>query len=151
MLTRRSSAPASCPLTQECRAARARGPALRQGIEAAGRPGQRAEFFADKLERPVVESRTDLGDVDELAVLVEAQVQGAEVGARALGRRVAADDELLPELTLDLEPVLRASREVQAVALLRDHALEMLLAGGGEEFGAVADDMIAVVDDAARG
>src|SRR6266849_5263635 len=55
-----------------------------------------------------------------------------------------------PEPTLDLEPVLRASREVHAVALLRDHALQMLFAGGGEEFGAVADDMIAVVDDSAR-
>src|SRR5262247_3611516 len=112
---------------------------------------QRPELLDDERECPVVEARAHLRDVDQLAALVEAQMERAEVSARALGYGVAADDELLLELALDLEPLPRAPGDVEAVALLGDHALEPLLAGGVEEFGAVALDVIAVSDDAARG
>src|SRR5262249_48016280 len=88
--------------------------------------------------------------VDQLTTLVQAQVERPEVSASALGYGVAADDELLLELALDLEPVPRAPGDVGAATLLRDHALESLLAGSVEEFGAVALDVIAVSDDAAR-
>src|SRR5262245_53275987 len=77
-------------------------PAGRAPHERRGRARQRTELLADRLERSLVESGADLRDVDQLPPLVEAQVQGAEMRPRALGHRVAADHELLPQLTLDL-------------------------------------------------
>src|SRR5207237_9091155 len=92
--------------------------------ERRGRARERAELLADGLERAVVEARADLRDVHELALVVEAQMERAEVSARALRQRVAADHELLPELTLDLEPVSRTLRGIRTVALLGDDALQ---------------------------
>src|SRR5262249_44705130 len=88
------------------------------------RARQRPERLADRLERPVVETRADLGHVHELTALVEPEVQRAEVSAGALRHGVAADHELLPEPTLDLEPVPGALRGVLAVATLGDHTLQ---------------------------
>src|SRR5439155_26489921 len=69
--------------------------------------------------------------------------------ARALGGRVASDDELLAELALELEPVAGAFPDVLAVALLRHDALEPLGARRVEELLPVAEHMVAEVDDAA--
>src|SRR4030095_4982195 len=103
------------------------------------------KLLADALERPVVEARADLRDVDELALVVEAQMQGSEVRARSLGHRVSADDELLSEMALDLEPIPGALRRVRAVAPLGDDALQSLLAGGGEEIRPLAEHVIAEI------
>src|SRR5262249_10525234 len=54
---------------------------------------QRTELLDDERERLVVEAGAHLRDVDELAVLVESEVERAEMSTRALGHGVAADDE----------------------------------------------------------
>src|SRR5262249_6345890 len=125
-------------------------PARRAAGERRGRALERPKLRADRLERSLVEPGAHLGNVDQLAPVVEAQMQSAEVRPRALRHRVAADHELLPELALDLQPVARALRGIRAVALLRDHALEALLAGGGEKIRAVLEHVVAEVDDPAR-
>src|SRR5262249_60610840 len=81
---------------------------------------------------------------------VRARGQGTEKPPRARGCGVAPDHELLPQLTFDLEPVPRALADVRAVALLRDHALQPLLASGREKGSTVLDHVVAVVNDAAR-
>jgi len=58
------------------------------------RPLELTKRPADLLERSNVEPCADLGDVDELALVVEPEMQRAEVSPRALRLRVAADDEL---------------------------------------------------------
>src|SRR6476646_5617159 len=93
-------------------------PGGRAAYEGRRRPLELTQLAADVLERAHVEPRADLGDIDELAPVVETQVQRAEVSPCALRRRVAADHELLPELTLDLQPVPRPQRRVRAVTLL---------------------------------
>src|SRR2546429_542467 len=151
-----SDAAVACPLGEANLAHDSRldrvvaAPAGRAARERRGRPLERTELLADRLECPLVEPRADLGDVDQLALVVETQVQRAEMRPRALWHRVAADHELLPELTLDLQPVPRAFRGIGAVALLRDHAFQPLLAGGGEKVRAVLQHVVTEVDDAAR-
>ena len=81
---------------------------------------------AELAERLVVEAGADLPGVAERAVLVVADEQGAELGARALRRREAADHELLLGVALQLQPVARAPAGVGAVGALGDHALEAL-------------------------
>src|SRR5262249_25571935 len=125
-------------------------PARRAAGERRGRALERPKLRADRLERSLVEPGAHLGDVDQLAPVVEAQMQGAEVRPRALRHRVAADHELLAELALDLQPVARALGGIRTVTLLRDHALETLLAGGGEKVCTVLEHVVAEVDDAAR-
>src|SRR5206468_3128380 len=131
-----SDAAVACPLGEANLAHDSRldpvvaAPAGRAARERRGRPLERTKLLADRLECPLVEPRADLGDVDQLALVVETQVQRAEMRPRALWHRVAADHELLPELTLDLQPVPRAFRGIGAVALLRDHAFQPLLAAG---------------------
>src|SRR5205807_9625948 len=115
-----------------------------------GRARLRPGRLADGLERALVEGRADLGGIPGRALVVEPQMERAEVSASRLRQGVAADHEFLPELTLDLEPVPRALRGVGTVALLRDDALQALLAGRREKIRAVALHVIAEVDDAAR-
>src|SRR6202012_4707821 len=67
-----------------------------------------------------------------LAVAEVAQQQRAEVRARPLGRGEATDDQLLPRLALELEPVPGARGPVRAVGAFGDHALPALAAGLGE-------------------
>src|SRR5215470_309830 len=125
-------------------------PAWRAARERRGRTRDRPELGADRLERALVESGAHLGDVDELGPVVQSQMQGTEVRPRALRHRVAADDEFLTELALDLQPVARALRGIRAVALFRDDTLEALLAGSGQKVRAVLEHVVAEVDDAAR-
>src|SRR5262245_41389785 len=105
---------------------------------------------ADLLEGPDVEPGADLGDVDELAGVVEPEMQRAEVSPCALRPRVAADHEHPPQLALDLQPVARALRGVGTIAPLRDHALQALLAHRRQKIHAVPQHVIAEIDDAAR-
>ena len=71
----------------------------------------------------LVEARADLAGVAQLAVLVVADEQRAELAARALRRREAADHQLLLGVALELQPVARAAADVGAVGALGDHAL----------------------------
>ena len=88
-------------------------------------------------QRVVVEAGADLAGVAQPAVLVVADQQRAEVRARALRRRVAADHQLLLGVALELAPVARAGGAVGAVGALGDDALEALAAGLAEELLAV--------------
>src|SRR5262245_32752405 len=125
-------------------------PARRAAGKRRGRALERPKLRADRLERSLVEPGAHLGDVDQLAPVVEAQMQGSEVRPRALRHGVAADHELLAELALDLQPVARSLGGIRAVALLRDHTLEALLTGGGEKVRAVLEHVVAEVDHASR-
>ena len=71
-----------------------------------------------------VEARAHLGGVDEAGPVVDADVERAEVAARALRVGVATDDELLALLTLQLDPVRRPPADVPAPRALRDDALQ---------------------------
>src|SRR5205823_13307004 len=125
-------------------------PRRRADLEGRGGAPERLELRLDVRERRVVEARADLRDVHQPPALVEAQVERAEVGARALRRGVAADDELLAELALDLQPVPRAARGVVAQAPLRHDALEPLLGSRLVELPAVLEHVIAAAHDGAR-
>ena len=65
------------------------------------------EAGAQLLEVVLVEAGADLADIAELSVLEDAEKQRAEAGA-LVGRRPAADDELLALGAFDLEPGLGA-------------------------------------------
>src|SRR5262249_57809967 len=56
----------------------------RAAHEGRGRARQRPELLADAREGLFVEARAHLRDVDELAILVKTEVEGAEMSARAL-------------------------------------------------------------------
>src|SRR5262249_25664284 len=102
-------------------------PARRAGGERRGRTRQRLEPRPHERQRLPREPGADLRALREAVALVEPEVERAEVRARALRIRPAADDELLPELHFDLEPVARAAARVGAVGLLGDDALEPAL------------------------
>ena len=74
----------------------------------AARPGRRS----------VARSKpgADLAGVAQLAVVVVAEQQRAELLARALRRGVAADHELLSAVALELQPVARARRCVYGLS-----------------------------------
>ena len=86
-----------------------------EGIEAAAQIGQ------DR----VGEARPHAPGVAQPRCLVDADEQGAEVGARALGAREPADDELLLVAQLDLLPGRRAQAgQVARRRILGDDALQ---------------------------
>src|SRR5205823_12907989 len=72
------------------------------------------ELAHDGLEQVLVEAGADLTRVLELAArdLGHAEDQSAETGARAAGGGVAGDHEVLPLAALELDPGLRAPRDV---------------------------------------
>src|SRR5262249_2829245 len=85
------------------------------------------------------EAGADLAGVAQRTVLQGADENRAEVGARALGRGVAADDEFLLGANLHLAPSRRAlARLVDRRRVLGHYALETALAGGLERLETVA-------------
>src|SRR6185436_12524692 len=106
------------------------------------------ELRAQLDERRVGVAGADLAGVGEAAAVVVADEERAESDAAALGVGEAADDELLAQEALGLEPVRAAARAVGLIAPLGDDALEAALAGKGEELAAAAGDVVAVADDA---
>ena len=109
------------------------------------------ELLQRRRERLLVEAGADLGHVDEAPALVEADVERAEVRARSLGIGVAADDELLASLALDLDPLARAATDVGRGGALGDDALEPRLRRGVVEGAALARDVVAVAHHAEGG
>src|SRR4030095_11841430 len=93
------------------------------------RPRERLQSSPHAPERGLVEPGADLGDVDQAAILVHAEVERAEKPARALGIGPASDHELLPSVTLDLEPLAGTAAGVAAVHPLGEDALDPLLGG----------------------
>ena len=91
---------------------------------------------ADALEPPVQvlgdrgrESGADAAGMEQPAVLVVAQHQGADGLARDGGRDIAGDHEFLPLRAFRFHPVLAAARAVGAVAQLRHHPFQAQPAG----------------------
>src|SRR4029450_4512405 len=127
----------------------------RARLEGRGLASQGLQPRHDGAQRGLVEAGSDLRDVDEARrrgrALVEAQVQRAELTARTLRIRVAADHELLMQLALDLHPIAGAAARVRALRLLGDDALEALLERGVEEREALAHDVVAVARGPERG
>src|SRR4028118_1532679 len=75
-----------------------------------------------------------MADVDELRPLVDAEDQGAQILPAPLRLRVAPDDRFLPEVRLDLHPVVRADPfPVHAGPVFGDDALKALLLRSLEE------------------
>lgn len=74
-------------------------------------------------QRGVVETGADLARVDQVAALVVAEHQGAQLDATALGTGVAPYHELLIAHAFELQPVLRATALVGGVGPLGDHSL----------------------------
>src|ERR1700749_3550380 len=108
-----------------------RHPALpyrRRVGERRGVPAERPQPCAQRVQRLLVKTGADLAGVLQLAVAEVAQQQRAEVGARALGRGEAADDQLLAGLAFELEPVAGSLGLVWAVRALGYDALPPLAA-----------------------
>src|SRR3954451_6239409 len=90
---------------------------------------QRLEPRAQRHERRRVDPRAHLARVAQRARLVVADQQRAEAEAGALRFGEAADDDLLLQDALELEPVARAPAAVGRVRALGDQALPSRRAG----------------------
>src|SRR5207248_8540185 len=110
-----------------------------------GHLGHLAEGRVPSLERPQLreqpvdlllgEAGAAVADPHELVAAAHREHERAEASCPpALALRVAGDDELLPAVRLDLEPLASPlTRLVERVGALGDHALEALLARRREE------------------
>src|SRR5207237_9464284 len=89
----------------------------------------------------LLEARAAVADVHELAALPHAEHERAEAaGPASLPLRVAADDELLPAVGLDLQPVTRAlALQIARAGLLAHAPLELLRARRLEQRPAVVE------------
>src|SRR5262245_41861532 len=93
------------------------------GLERRGLADQRGEAAGEVVQRRAREARPDLARVAQLVALEVTDEQGAEIGAGALRRGEAADDQLLLGGALELEPVTRAGRHVRRAEALGDQTL----------------------------
>src|SRR5262249_59589825 len=75
-------------------------------------------------ERLLAVAGADLSDVDEVLPAVGAHQEGSEVRSRSGRRRVAADDELLLLVHLDLQPLRAAPLDVGRGRVLGHDAFE---------------------------
>src|SRR5262249_28365070 len=94
------------------------------------------------LELLLIESGAGVADVDEFAVLVDAEQQRAEVRARLPRLGPAPDNELLFVKQLDLAPRRTAPpRLVERGGFLRDEAFPSLFLRARVQRTRVADDL----------
>jgi len=102
---------------------------------------ERSQLLQEALDLVTAEAGADVADVLELAAFVHREHERAErARAPALPLRVAGDDELLPAVRLDLQPVARAAADgVAGVGPLRHDPFEPLLLRGGEQRVAVVE------------
>jgi hypothetical protein len=127
-------------------------PGRRPRVERRGCPPERSELPPEPLDLRGVEAGADFRDVDEPRAVVEAEVKRAEARAGPLRVGEPAHHELLPAVTLDLEPCVRAARHVRARAALGHDTLEPRLCGGLEERSAArAVHVLAEAGDSAPG
>ena len=126
--------PASTRRTRPRRRASARpsGRARRAASRrtASSRPAIAASACLTARERLLVEAAADAaGEAQVPGLVVDAEQERADAGARALRVGPAADDELLPLRALELDPGRAAARDVGRVGALADHSLEAHPAG----------------------
>jgi hypothetical protein len=92
------------------------------------------QFRRDVAQALRIEAAADVARVAQHAFLVVgAQQQRADAGARTLGVGVAGDHEFLALAAFQLDPFGRAARDIARVAALADHAFQADLAGGGHQ------------------
>ena len=104
------------------------------GLEGATLLHERLQLFAQVGECLPVEAGAGVSDVNQVVAFVDAQQQGAEVLAIAALLREAANDGLLAQVRLELEPGAAAlPGEIAAFGQLGDHAFEILPGQGREE------------------
>src|SRR5439155_12796212 len=116
---------------------------LRDDIERRLPRDERLEPGHQLADRAFGEACTDVAHPDELIAAVHAEHERPEAArAPALPLRVAADDELLAVVRLELQPVPRTlALEVARALALRHHALEALLQGSVVERLAVIEEL----------
>ena len=108
---------------------------------------QRLHLCGEGGQRPLVESATGVACIDELALVIDADQDGAEVFAAVARGGEAADHDFLLAIRLDLHPGAAAgARLIKAVPQLGDDPLELLLLGRGKERLPFADDVVRVLD-----
>ncbi|MNO66019.1 hypothetical protein D3C76_567980 [compost metagenome] len=126
-------------------------------VPAAWRYGQRAGLAAQRLE-PLMdgretgraEPRAHLAGVAQHAIaVVQAEQQGSQILAGALGRAVADDDELLAELAFELDPVPGAALHVAAADALADQPFQPELAGAVEDAAGIVAEVLRVAQQLA--
>ncbi len=122
--------------------------ALRAALERCIRCLQRLKPGVQRAQCFLVEAGTDIAGIAQRALLVvHAEQQRPEPGARALWIGVAADDEFLPQPGLQLDPVAAAARAIHAVSTLAHQALEACGARRGQQLFRVALERGTGLDD----
>src|SRR5262245_10075706 len=91
------------------------------------------QLLAQGTQQRAVEAGADLAGVAQLAVVVVAHEQRAELDPGALGLGEAADHQLLAVRALELQPVARAPAAVGALGPLGDQPFPPLAARLDEE------------------
>ncbi|MNF80733.1 hypothetical protein D3C84_629830 [compost metagenome] len=96
---------------------------------------QRLELFMEAAQRCLVEPGADLAGVAQLAAiaLMQPQQQRPEGLARALRLGETNNDEFLPVLAFEFDPVAAAPRDIGRPQALADQPLHVHLAGGVEQ------------------
>ena len=78
-----------------------------------------------RCARLLVHSRSGVTDETKAFALVQAEKQGAEVSAAAAGRSPAAHDHVQGFRGLQLDPILTARADVDAIDALSDNSFEI--------------------------
>lgn len=95
---------------------------------------QRGKLFVKIQETTVVKARAHAAGIPQTSRrLVDAEQKGAEPDAGALWRRVSHDDELLPLGAFDLDPIVRATRDIPGRLPLGHDSLESHAACGCDQ------------------
>ncbi len=109
--------------------------------------GDRGERLLHRGERLLVEAAADAaGEAQVPGLVVDAEQQRADAGARALRVGPAADHELLALRALELDPGRAAPRHVGRVGALADHPLEAHPAGVLEQLLRARVEVLAEAD-----
>src|SRR5262249_20047670 len=108
------------------------------------RGGEPVQTRAQRPGHRIGETRADFARIDQRAVLVHADQQGADAGAAAGRIGEAADHESLLVDAFHLEPGATASRAVRRVATLRYDALQTEPARLPEELRTAAGHVVRI-------
>ena len=107
----------------------------------------RLQLAPQVAQELVAEAGADLARVDEPSLpVVDADQQGPQPDPCPLGVGEPADDDLLLEVALDLEPAPGAAGGVGQIAALGDDPLHPHATRVGEDCLALADDVVAVAE-----
>ena len=107
-----------------------------------------AEALGELAASGEAEAGAGLAGEDQLAAIVVAEQQRAELPAALVRSHPAADDELLAVEAFHLQPILGPARAVGCPSALGDDAFEAELARLGEELRPLASQMIGIADRA---